>query len=648
MEAVFIRLLNVSLSASLLILAIALVRAIFKRAPRWLYTVLWALVGVRLTVPIDIESIFSLVPSRITVSENITDARHPTVDTGVPVINEMINPGMQTALAPEVGASVNPLQVIVAAAGLVWLFGAILMLLYMLISYLLLLYRHREAARDEDGVYVSDAAASPFILGIIRPRIYLPSDIDAADREEVLLHERAHIDRLDHLLKPLAFTVLCIYWFNPLIWLGYVLLSRDIELACDERVARNMTGEERAAYAKTLLRLGCRRTGIGACPLAFGEVGADERIRALAKYKKPGIAIIAISVVLIIAAAVCFLTYRKSDDHPISEGVYYAADVSYLNPFSSYIPRAEDLPITVITAEGAVLLRTEELSDLSYREVGRLHSIYVSAAMYEQLFPSQYAFRDGLESFKDTVFDVWSIEGPLSDNGSFTYLFNTEAGLFIAEGIEDTVWVMWRLAMAEPMPKELYTSTYTDGTVGGAAITIDTKRRTATLSLGEGSTYTARGSFIYENGYFVLTTADNFEFKLAFYDTGTHLIFREELSELKGHTLEIVDGQSFAKGYPIPKTASGTIFTDLDADGAMELVYATCSSGSLNWFIHKNGRITASGNLDFTDYDIITFTEEDGALYLIGEFCDTDLHKYYYRAEYGSGKLRLVAEGVRA
>ena len=314
MTRFFIHLFNMSITASWLVLAVIILRLLLKKAPKAITVALWALVGIRLLLPFSIESIFSLVPSAETVPQKIVFAKEPTIDSGVAAINSVVNPLITDSFAPKNElTSINPIQVFLAFAEVVWFVGMIAMVLYTLISYLRLRMQVRESVPLSDNIYVCDGIATPFILGVFRPRIYLPSGMGDDDKEYVIAHEKAHLRRGDHLWKPLGFLLLTVYWFNPVLWLAYILLCRGIELACDERVIRDMELADKKAYSTALLNCSIPRKMISACPLAFGEVGVKQRIKSVLHYKKPAFWIIVIALIATVGIAVGFLTDPKKD-----------------------------------------------------------------------------------------------------------------------------------------------------------------------------------------------------------------------------------------------------------------------------------------------------------------------------------------------
>ena len=320
MSELFLEIVNRSIAASWIVIAVLILRFCLKKAPKWVNVLLWGIVAVRLIFPFSIESALSLIPSAETVSPSIMMETAPSVQTGVPALDQVINPVIDHSLSPAPGASANPLQIWISVMAAVWLAGAAALLLYSAISYWRLRRRVREAVILRDNIYQSENAGSPFVLGIIQPKIYLPYSVDSGALAYVIAHEQAHIRRGDHWWKPLAFLLLTVHWFNPLLWLSYILLCRDIELACDEKVIREMGSKQRADYTQALVSCSVSRRSIAACPLAFGEVGVKTRVKSVMNYKKPAFWIILASALICAAAAVCFLTNPKTEQIPPSGG----------------------------------------------------------------------------------------------------------------------------------------------------------------------------------------------------------------------------------------------------------------------------------------------------------------------------------------
>ena len=307
-SAVFLKVLNMGISAGWLILAAVLVRFLLKKSPKWIACLLWALAAVRLVCPFSPESALSLLPSGETVPLDIAAAKSPAIHSGISVLNSAVNPAMAEAFTPNVGDSANPLQVVIPVLAVIWLAGAAAMLAYALFSYGKLRRLVSASVPLEAGVLACDEVKSPFILGLWRPRIYVPSGMTGETLACVLTHERAHLRRRDQWWKPLGFLLLAVYWFQPLCWLGYILLCRDIEAACDERVIRDLDREGAAAYSQALLDCSFPRKSVAACPLAFGETGLKQRVKGILNYKKPAFWVVVAALALCAVVAVCFLT----------------------------------------------------------------------------------------------------------------------------------------------------------------------------------------------------------------------------------------------------------------------------------------------------------------------------------------------------
>ena len=308
MSAVFLKIVNMSIAASWLVLTVLLLRLVLKKAPKWVFVLLWGFVAVRLLCPFSIESVVSLIPSAQTIRPEIMLDRTPEIATGIGSLDTVLNPIITDSFAPEPLASANPLQIWIPVWGNLWVLGILGMLLYTAISYILLRRKVATAVLLRDNIYRSEFVVSPFVLGVFRPRIYLPFEMDGGVLTHVISHEKAHIQRRDHLWKPFGFLILSLHWFNPLIWLGYILLCRDIELACDEKVIREMDSHSKADYTEALVSCSIHRRSIAACPLAFGEVSVKSRVKSVLHYRKPTLWILLAAILICVAVAVCFLT----------------------------------------------------------------------------------------------------------------------------------------------------------------------------------------------------------------------------------------------------------------------------------------------------------------------------------------------------
>ncbi|MBQ4613122.1 MAG: hypothetical protein IJB26_06240 [Clostridia bacterium] len=322
MQAVFLQILNMSLTASWLVLAVVILRVLLKRAPKAIRCVLWAFVGLRLACPFSIESALSLIPSAKPIPDTITTDATPTINSGVPAVNAVVNPVLSQSFTPNPGDSVNPMQILAFVAAVAWLVGIAVLLVYAAVSFWRVRRQVGASLHLRDNVYLCDGLPSPFILGILRPRIYLPTGLDDEATAHILAHEQAHLRRRDHWWKPLGYLLLTVHWFNPIVWVAYILLCRDIELACDERVARTLDEDGKAAYSSTLLACGAHRRMVTACPLAFGEVGIKARVKSVLSYKKPTLWILLAAVLAAVAVAIGFLTNPTNKMPP--DGTYRA------------------------------------------------------------------------------------------------------------------------------------------------------------------------------------------------------------------------------------------------------------------------------------------------------------------------------------
>ena len=313
MGDIFLKLLNMSITAGWLILAVLCIRLLFRKIPKWVNCLLWGVVAIRLICPFSIESQFSILPSTepiksSTVVEGEVQNYIPSIDSRLTIVENTINPMLTETFAYNESDSAAPLQIVTYAAGLVWCCGMVLLIIFAMGSAVKLHKLVKEAVCVRDNIYICDVVKSPFILGIFRPRVYLSSALREREMDYILAHESAHLKRKDHWWKALGYLLLCIHWFNPLCWIAYSLLCKDIELACDEKAAKDMTFHEKKEYSKVLLSCARQRCLIMVCPLAFGEVGVKERVKSVLNYKKPTLWIMIATVAVLVILAVCFLT----------------------------------------------------------------------------------------------------------------------------------------------------------------------------------------------------------------------------------------------------------------------------------------------------------------------------------------------------
>ena len=306
MTVFFAGLVKTAIGANWLILAAIFLRFLLKKAPRRVICLLWAIVALRLVLPVSIESPVSLIPQTTVALQEAVDTSLIHVEA-VPSGN-----GAAAHLPTAIGTAQVP-EMHTLPLSTIWACGMAVMLGYLLISYFRMRYLVREAVREEENIWVCDGVTSPFILGVFCPRIYLPSGLSGSSRAYVIAHEKSHLCCKDHLWKPFAFCLLAMYWFDPLVWAAYWLACRDIEFACDERVIRALKLPERKAYASALLACSDGRKRVLVCPVAFGETAVVQRIRSVLNYKKPRFWVILVAVILILALAIGFLTVPKSE-----------------------------------------------------------------------------------------------------------------------------------------------------------------------------------------------------------------------------------------------------------------------------------------------------------------------------------------------
>ena len=322
-DRIFSALLNRAVAATLLILAVCVYRALSPKAPKWTRLFLWALAGLRLCLPFSIRSAWSLVPSeKILDYETAQYAAKPEITSGIAALNRAVNPAFGESFAATPAASVNPLQVWMHLAGLVWAIGVLALLLAALVSVWKLRRRVQASIELTKGVQLCDAIDTPFLLGLFRPTVYLPSQLSQRERDVVLAHEAAHKTHGDCIWKLLGYGILCAYWFYLPVWLGYALFCRDLELACDERAVKRLSLEEKKRYASVLLSCSVPKGSFAVCPLAFGEVGVKERVKRVLD-KKPAKALIALALAVCLVIGVCFLTAKQDEQiYGLSAGSY--------------------------------------------------------------------------------------------------------------------------------------------------------------------------------------------------------------------------------------------------------------------------------------------------------------------------------------
>lgn len=447
MSELFLKILNMSISACWAVLAVVVLRLILKKAPKWVNVLLWGMVAVRLICPVSLESVFSLIPSAEILPEEVISGPSFEVQTGVAIVDKPINNYLGDRYFEGVTVSANNGFHVMTVFSVIWLMGMAVMFVYTMLSYRSLQRKVDTAVWLRGNIFQSEAVGSPFVLGILRPRIYLPFKIETADLEYAVAHEQAHICRRDHWWKPLGFLLLTIHWFNPLLWLAYVLLCRDIELACDEKVIKNLNNEEKASYSQALLARSIggdiHRRMISACPLAFGEVGVKERVKSVLNYKKPGLWAMVLTVVACIIVAVCFLTNPKETlfyapepfghSYRIEEILYSDSQISY-----SY---GEDVPQYQFTSDYGMFETENALTDgvlvdgWAHRQ-GAFKEFRITSENFDYYFVSGGdEKRSEWSALRADIDKAWKLEAENSDRHLFFYLIYTkQKEVFLACG----------------------------------------------------------------------------------------------------------------------------------------------------------------------------------------------------------------------
>lgn len=380
-EAIFLKILNMSLTASYIILAVLIVRLLLKRAPKKYSYALWAVAGFRLVCPVSFKSVISIFSLRpfameLEASESLPQAAEivhipadiefmaqPEIYTGLPAVNAVVNDSLPAATPMY---SANPMQYIIFFGMLLWMLGIVVMLTVSLVSLWRLRLSLRTATRLGEDVWQSENVFSPFIVGLFRPKIYIPYGLAEPRLGYVLAHERAHIRRLDHMVRTLAYLVLCLHWFNPLVWLAFHLMGRDMELSCDEKVLGRMG--DKAEYSETLLSFATRRRFPAPTPLAFGESSVSQRIKNALKWHRPKVWVSAVALLLCVAVIVSCAANPKDDESgpPVLWGEWVPKECVYLTPVMSWFPFGGDNGLIYSINEDGIRVDDHESGDFLY------------------------------------------------------------------------------------------------------------------------------------------------------------------------------------------------------------------------------------------------------------------------------------------
>ncbi|SCX92923.1 M56 family metallopeptidase [Alkaliphilus peptidifermentans] len=318
MDTLFLQILNMSITASYVVLFVIVARLLLKRVPKIFSYALWSVVFFRLISPFSYDSMFSLVPvSTQTVPTNIMYSQIHTINSSITVMDQTVNNSMMSA--PVVEVSVNPLQLWITLGEILWIFGIAVLLIYSFFTAIKLYMKLKPASLIFDNVYTMHGIKTPFIFGILKPKIYLPIGLTEKGKNYIIKHEQTHIKRLDHIIKPLAFLILCVHWFNPLVWAAFFLMSEDMEMSCDESVIKQMGSEIKKDYSTSLLFLATGRRIIGGSPLAFGENNTKGRIINILNYKKPRFWAIIGAVIAVVVISVGLMSNPPKEQWTVEE-----------------------------------------------------------------------------------------------------------------------------------------------------------------------------------------------------------------------------------------------------------------------------------------------------------------------------------------
>jgi beta-lactamase regulating signal transducer with metallopeptidase domain len=385
MSELFLTVLNMSLTASYVILFVIIVRLLLKKAPKFISYVLWGVVAFRLIIPFSFESMFSLIPrnaNAVPIPHDIIYQQTPQINSRIEAVDPFVS---QSLPAPTAGASANPFQIYVEIGAYIWVFGIIALLVYSLVSILILKRQLKSAQLIEKNIFQVHNLQTPFVLGLVRPKIYLPVGLSKEEQNYILIHEQTHIHRKDHIIKIIAFLIVSIHWFNPLVWIAFVLMSTDMELSCDERVLKVMDEDIKKPYANTLLSLATGRHILNGSPLAFGEGNVKGRIKNVLNYRKPGFWIIFFSIIIVAAVAIGLAANPKSSAS-FNGSSYRVKEILYDAPMYSFSYTLDTVPQYSISSD--YKLYSKEITDKDWIMHGGLYPCEISRQELSALFHS--------------------------------------------------------------------------------------------------------------------------------------------------------------------------------------------------------------------------------------------------------------------
>lgn len=652
MENIFLKLLNMSITASWLVLVIILLRILLKKAPKFLRCVMWAMVGIRLLCPFSLQSALSLIPIGETVPQEILYSPKPQIHSGIPSFNSVVNPAITQVFTPDPLTSVNPLQIITFVISIIWIIGMGVMLLYAFLSYLRIHIKVREAIKFKDNIYMCDCISAPFILGVFCPRIYIPSTIHEADIEYIIAHENAHLKRRDNWWKPLGFILLSIYWFNPVIWVAYILFCRDIEFSCDEKVLKEKGIEIKKTYSNALINCSVPNRMVAAYPLAFSEVGVKRRIKAVLNYKKPAFGLVIVAIVCCVALSACFLTNPTKEETKSSveiQNTYSGIDGIAISCIS--LDLSADNPYIKVMWKND---NDDEFAVGSTFNIDYLNKSgeYISCLKDKDLNFNALGYIIDAHGERTMTYEVAAFD--LSKNGSYRmYLNSFQKGEFYIDFIIGT-----KTAVVSSPESELieYDEKYYCMNPGDkfstfykASLYLNTKKQIFYMTLSPFSSYIPLGHYEYqENDEVLVLKTDDGLYTYTFKVSGYELIYDGKNST--GITYNsFVDGDVFS-GFTLAQAyfdAYGSIDADIDGDGIIE--HCSMGYGPTSGLFTFTFTATVNGegkyfNIFNTEFYSLSFAKNNGNVQVCGETQESQ--KHYFDISVEEGTVVLTEEGT--
>lgn len=465
MEYIFISILNMSLTASYVIAAIMLARLFLKKAPKIVSYALWAVAGFWLVLPFSFESAFSLIPFKSApIPADIAMQPIPSIDSGINIVDNAVS---QVLPAATPAASVNPLQIWLTVGVYLWLAGIVVMVIYTGVSIILLKRRLNVVMPIDGNIYESDNLKTPFVLGLFRPRIYIPTGLSEEEKCYIILHERTHIRRHDHVVKLIAYFILCLHWFNPLVWAAFLLMGTDMEMSCDERVLKEMGGDKKKGYSTLLLSLATERRLINGSPLAFGEGNIKGRIKNVLNFKKPAASIIVAAAVFITVLSIGFAANRANDGIGDYDFYNFSVNGFMLGADTNKIDTSALTPTEPLNVDNGYDYNFEEVRYNADENTGRLKKMFVGVYDGAYIPPHNLisieqvidVYGSGKKGWQDREQGLRYMEyrqkkGRLSATVRFVYTDGDKSGIS-----HHLVWVIAESSLPYPYPMVSYIRT---------------------------------------------------------------------------------------------------------------------------------------------------------------------------------------------